>query len=83
MSTNAEIIERLTRIEALLTHSVGRTIPDRPMSLAEVATITGKSVKTVRRWVRRGQLRAKHEGRTWFVLPGHLRRFLAPQEASN
>lgn len=53
-----------------------RTIPDRPMSPAEIATIVGKSEKTVRRWIEKGLLRARKVGGTTLVRPVDLQRFL-------
>lgn len=68
----AEIKALLTKLAA----QQARVIPDRPMSPAEVATIVGKSEKTVRRWIERGRLKAKTEGHTTLVRPVDLQRFL-------
>ncbi|MEQ1861445.1 MAG: helix-turn-helix domain-containing protein [Chthoniobacteraceae bacterium] len=71
-----KIVAELAAVRTLLEAREARTIPDRPMSPAEVAKITGRSEKTVRRWIGRGKLRAKHEGRTMLVRPVDLQRFL-------
>ena len=78
----APVIERLDRIEKLLADREARTIPDRPMSPAEVAKIVGKSTRTVIRWLDRGKLRAMHEGGIRLIRPVDLQRFLEPKGAS-
>lgn len=70
------VIERLDRIEKLLTDREGRTIPDRPMSPREFAKAVGKSAKTVGRWINAGKLKAKREGRVTLITPVNAQRFL-------
>jgi excisionase family DNA binding protein len=76
-----EILERLARVEKLLLEREGRTIPDRPMSPAEVARIVGKSTKTILRRITSGKLRAKRDGDSWLVRPVDLQRYLEPEAA--
>ena len=73
------VIERLDRIESLLLAREGRAIPAHPMSPKEVATVVGKSERTVLRWIECGKLRAKKEGSITLIRPVDLERFLEPK----
>lgn len=66
----------VARLRELIEGREARAIPDRPMSPREVATIVGKSEKTVRRWIAKRRLAAKTEGHVTLVRPVDLQRFL-------
>lgn len=66
----------VTELLSIMRQREARQIPDRPMSPQEVATITGKSLDTVLRWIRKGKLQSKKEGRTILIRPVDLQRFL-------
>jgi excisionase family DNA binding protein len=76
----AQILDELRALRAEvgeLRAGAARVIPDRPMSIAEAATVLSKSPKTVRRWMADGKLRVKREGRVTLITPDALRKFLA------
>jgi hypothetical protein len=81
-STLETILRKLEGIEALLQKQAAeaaRVIPERPMSVGEVAAIVGKSRRVVERWIARGLLRARRiTGHSTFITPANLRAFLDP-----
>lgn len=80
----AAVLARLETIEALLARRAeaeARAIPSHPMSLADVARICAKDERTVRRWIEKGDLKAKKIGREYLITPANLNRFLEPAEA--
>ena len=78
--TEAQILERLARIEEMLHRheaETARKLPDRPMAPAEFARAIGKSVRTVMRWIDSGKLSARREGRVTLIAPANAQRFLS------
>jgi excisionase family DNA binding protein len=73
-----QILAELRELKALLT-APSRAVPEHPMSPAEFAAVVGRSEKTVRRWIHRGKLKARHEGRTLLIMPCNALRFLDPR----
>lgn len=73
------VLERLDRIETLLRAREGRAMPAHPMSPKEVATVVGKSERTVLRWIEKGALREKKIGEITLIRPVDLERFLEPK----
>jgi hypothetical protein len=69
------VLAELRELRALL-DPVARALPEHPMTPEEFATVTGKSAKTVRRWIIAGRLRARQDCRPWLITPVNARKFL-------
>jgi excisionase family DNA binding protein len=52
------------------------SLSDRLLRIAEVAAFTQRSTRTVRRWIRSGQLRATRVGGAVWIAESELLRFL-------
>ena len=80
MTSNDELLSRLTKIETLLASLVEQRTLKEWYSTAEVATILGKAEFTVREWCRLGRVHAqkKKSGRgiasEWIVSHAELTR---------
>lgn len=75
------ILRELRELRALIAPEP-RALPEHPMTPEEFATVTGKSAKTVRRWIIKGQLRARRDCRPWLITPVNARKFLDAGGAS-
>lgn len=49
-------------------------------SVKEVAEFLGKDPKTIRRWIKAGELRAMKLGRDWLISREDLKRFLKDRQ---
>lgn len=57
--------------------------PSRMRPIRGVAEFFGVSVKTVRRWIESGELKAHQLGRQWRIAPEDIERFLATRKKTN
>jgi hypothetical protein len=75
-----QLLERLDRIEAALSHLLGQRMVKEWYSTAEVAAILNRADYTVREWCRQGRIRAKKKpcgrgkGGEWLVSHDELTR---------
>lgn len=54
-----------------------RTSQNPLLNIRETANYLNVSDKTIRRWIKTGQLRAHQLGRQWRIAPDEIERFLA------
>ena len=52
------------------------------LSVKQVGDFLGRDPKTIRRWIKAGQLRAIKTGRDWRILRDDLRRYLREREST-
>lgn len=77
----ATILRELRELRAEVAGRAGglgseRALPEHPMSPEQFATVTGRSAKTVRRWITAGRLKARTDCRPWLITPVNARKFL-------
>lgn len=69
------VLAELRELRALLAPEP-RALADHPLTPEEFAIVTGKSAKTVRRWITSGRLQARRDCRPWLITPVNARKFL-------
>jgi len=74
-ATLETVLQELRELRALIAPEP-RALPERPMTPEEFGAVTGKSAKTVRRWILAGRLRARRDCRPWLITPVNARKFL-------
>jgi len=53
------------------------------LTVSDVASHVGKDPKTIRRWIKRGRLKASPAGGQWLIRPEDLALFLYPESGTN